>query len=91
MDNRAEYWLENYPENRHIAEWAAAGFVGLLFGGGTVECTVHKDSAKDGVTNPTPVKGNRGETSTYADDDGGYLRLRAGNYYKKGPLPLPGN
>jgi hypothetical protein len=91
MDNRAEYWLENFPENRHIAEWAAAGFVGLLFGGGTVECTVHKDSAKDGVTNPTPVKGNRGETSTVADDDGGYLRLRAGNYYKKGPLPLPGN
>lgn len=91
MDNRAEYWLENYPENRHVAEWAAAGFVGLLFGGGTSECTVHKDSAKDGVTNPAPVKGNKGETSTFADDDGGYLRLRGGNYYKKGPLPLPGN
>ncbi len=91
MDNRAEYWLENYPENRHIAEWAAAGFVGLFFGGGTVECTVHKDNAKDGVTNPPPAKGNKGETSTFADDDGGYLRLRAGNYYKKGPLALPGN
>ncbi|HZE99351.1 MAG TPA: FecR family protein [Planctomycetota bacterium] len=91
MDNRAEYWLENYPENRHIAEWAAAGFVGLLFGGGTVECTVHKDSAKDGVTNPAPIPGNRGETSSFPDDDGGYLRLRAGNYYKKGPLSLPGH
>ncbi len=91
MDNRAEYWLEKYPENRRIAEWAAAGFVGLLFGGGTIECTVHKDNAKDGVTNPTPIPGNRGETSTFADDDGGYLRLRAGNYYKKGPQPLPGN
>jgi hypothetical protein len=91
MDNRAEYWLEKYPENRHLADWAAAGFVALLFGGGTVECTVHKDSAKDGVTNPPAIAGNKGETSTFADDDGGYLRLRAGAYYKKGPLPLPGN
>jgi len=91
MDNRAEYWLENYPENRHIADWAAAGFVGLLFGGGTVECTVHKDNAKDGATNPPPVPGNRGETSAFADDDGGYLRLRAGGYYRKGPQALPGN
>jgi hypothetical protein len=90
-DNRAEYWLENYPENRHIAEWAAAGFVGLLFGGGTAECTVHVDNAKDGVTNPAPVAGAKGEVSTFPDDDGGYLRLRAGNYYRKGPLPLPGN
>jgi ferric-dicitrate binding protein FerR (iron transport regulator) len=90
MDNRAEYWLEKYPTNRHIAEWADAGFVGLLFGGGTVECTVHKDNAKDGVTNPPPVAGNKGETSDFTDDDGGYLRLRAGAYYQSGPYPFPG-
>jgi hypothetical protein len=89
MDNRVEHWLEKYPENRNIADWAAAGFVGLLFGGGTMECTVHKDNAKDGVTNPAPIKGNKGETSAFPDDDGGYLRLRAGSYYKNGPLPLP--
>jgi len=86
MDNRAEYWLEKYPSNLHIAEWADAGFIGLLFGGGTVECTVHKDNARDGVTNPAPVPGNKGETSEFPDDDGGYLRLRAGAYYQAGPL-----
>jgi len=91
MDNRVEYWLENYPSNRHVAEWADAGFLGLLFGGGTVDCTVHRDNAKDGVTNPAPVPGNKGEQSTFPDDDGGYLRLRAGNYYKTGPLRLTGN
>jgi hypothetical protein len=89
MDNRAEYWLENYPQNPHLAEWARAGFVGFLFGGGTVECTVQKDNAKDGVTNPPPIPGNQGETSTFSDDDGGYLRLRCGRYYQSGPLPLP--
>jgi hypothetical protein len=87
-DVKAEYFLENYPENRRIAEWARAGFVGLLFGGGTVQCTVHRDNAKDGVTNPTPVPGNRGERSDFPDDDGGYLRLRAGAYEKAGPLKL---
>jgi hypothetical protein len=91
MDNRAEYWLENYPSNRHLAEWAEAGFLGLLFGGGSIDCTVHLDNAKDGITNPPPVPGNKGEQSTFPDDDGGYLRLRAANYYKSGPLRLTGN
>jgi hypothetical protein len=91
MDNRAEYWLENYPANRHIKEWADAGFMGLLFGGGSIDCTVQLDNAKDGVTNPPPVPGNKGEQSTFPDDDGGYLRLRAGSYYKSGPLRLTGN
>jgi hypothetical protein len=88
MDNRVEYWLENYPSNRRISEWADAGFLALLFGGGTHECTVHRDSAKDGVTNPPPVEGNKGERSSFSDDDGGYLRLRAGEYYKRGSLKL---
>jgi hypothetical protein len=91
MDNRVEYWLEGYPANRHLAEWADAGFIGLLFGGGSVECTVHRDNAKDGITNPPPVAGNKGEKSAFADDDGGYLRLRAGNYYRSGPLKYSGN
>jgi hypothetical protein len=90
MDDKAEHWLEDYPSNPAVAEWARAGFVGLLFGGGTVECTVHKDSAKDGVTNPPPVEGNRGERSAFPDDDGGYLRLRAGNYYRSGALRIAG-
>ncbi|HYF52100.1 MAG TPA: hypothetical protein VEJ63_22005 [Planctomycetota bacterium] len=86
MDNRPEYWLENYPQNTHIAEYAAAGYIGLLFGGGAGACTNCRDVYKDGVTNPEPVKGNKGEKSAWPDDDGGYLRLRGGNYYTKGPL-----
>ncbi len=91
MDNRAEHWLEDYPSNRRVAEWSEAGFIGLLFGGGAIECTVHKDNAKDGATNPAPIPGNQGETSAFPDDDGGYLRLRAGKYYKAGPHRIPGN
>jgi len=90
MDNRAEYFLEGYPANRHIAEWAAQGYVGLLFGGGAGGCTDVRDSKKDGVTNPPRVPGNKGERSQFADDDGGYLRLRAANYYAKKPVPLRG-
>lgn len=90
MDNRAEYWLEGYPKNTHIAEFAAAGYIGLLFGGGAGGCTGVNDGKKDGVTNPTPIAGNKGEKAQFADDDGGYLRLRGANYYTKGALPLPG-
>lgn len=89
MDNRAEYWLEDYPANRRLAEWTRAGVLGFLFGGGAIECTVHKDSAKDGVTNPEPIQGNKGERSAFPDDDGGYLRLRAGRYYGNGPHRIP--
>lgn len=88
MDNRVEHWLEGYPANPRIAAWASAGFAGLLFGGGATGCTVHKDNAKDGVSNPPPAPGNKGERSEFPDDDGGYLRLRAGAYYRSGPAPL---
>jgi hypothetical protein len=90
MDNRAEYFLEGYPANKHIAEWAAQGYIGLLFGGGAGGCTDVRDSKKDGVTNPPRVAGNKGERSQFADDDGGYLRLRGANYYAKKPVPLRG-
>ncbi len=88
MDNRPEYFLENYPANRHIAEWAECGYVGLLFGGGAGGCTSVRDDRRDGVTNPAPVQGNKGEKAAFPDDDGGYMRLRGGNYYTKGPLPM---
>jgi hypothetical protein len=41
------------------------------------------DYKKDGITNPAPIAGNLGHKSEYPDDDGGYMRLRAGAYYKK--------
>lgn len=88
MDSRAEYFLENYPDNRHIAEWKGRGYIGLLFGGGAGGCTSVADAMKDGVTNPEPAKNNKGEKAAFPDDDGGYLRLRGGNYYAKGPVPL---
>ncbi|HYG74459.1 MAG TPA: hypothetical protein VEK08_05590 [Planctomycetota bacterium] len=88
MDNRPQYFLENYPENKNIAEWVQRGFIGLLFGGGAAHCTSRGDGMKDGITNPEPIKGNKGEKAQYADDDGGYLRLRGVNYYSKGPYPL---
>ncbi len=91
MDNRAEYFLENYPANKHLEEWAAQGFIGYLFGGGAGGCTDVRDGRKDGITNPTPVRGNKGEQSTVADDDGGYLRSRGINYYTKGPVALGGD
>jgi len=88
MDNRPEYFLENYPANPHLAEFKAAGYIGLLFGGGAGGCTSVRDTMKDGITNPEPVKDNKGEKAVFADDDGGYLRLRGGEYYRKGVLPL---
>jgi hypothetical protein len=90
MDNRVQYWLEGYPANRRIAEWAACGYIALLFGGGAEKCTGFTDSERDGVTNPEPIAGNKGEKSAFPDDDGGFLRLRGGGYYKAGPVPLAG-
>ena len=83
MDNRPEYFLENYPSNTHIEEWSKAGWLGILFGGGAGGCTGRADGAKDGITNPAPIAGNKGEKAIYPDDDGGYLRTRGISYYKK--------
>jgi hypothetical protein len=90
MDNRPQHWLEGYPANARIAEWAACGYIALLFGGGTAKCTSVQDAEKDGVTNPPPIAGNKGEKSVFPDDDGGYLRLRGGRYYQAGPVMLSG-
>ena len=90
MDNRPEYFLEEYPKNTHIAEWVQRGFIGIMFGGGAGGCTGRGDGAKDGITNPEAIKGNKGEKALYADDDGGFLRLRGANYYTKGPFPIVG-
>jgi len=90
MDNRPQYWLEDYPANPHLAEFASQGYVALLFGGGAGGCTSFTDSAKDGVTNPPPIEGNRGEQSQFPDDDGGYLRMRAARYYAAPLVLRPG-
>lgn len=86
QDNRAEYILG------HVADFARAGVVAVLFGPGNGGTNV-SDEAHDGITNPPPITSyqcDRCNThlSTYPDDDGGYLRLFVGAYYRAGALSL---
>ncbi len=89
QDNKAQYILG------HVADFARAGAVMTLFGAGSVEGSHVNDARKDGVTNPKPVSSfqcdrcNK-QKAEYADDDGGYLRITVGQYYKSGAYPLPG-
>jgi hypothetical protein len=85
QDNRAQYWL---GDRRRLEEYVDAGVIAILFGAGADGCTMYTDGMGDGVTDPPPVNGNERETS-YADDDGGYLRLAATEYYRSHLLPLP--
>lgn len=97
-DNRAQYFLEGYPGNLHLKQWADAGVIGLLFGRGADGPTSHADSNADGVTNPSRFVNNGanksptnlGNVSQNSDDDGGYLRLKVRAYYAAGALALPG-
>ncbi len=90
QDNRAEYFL-NHPQ-----ELVAAGVVAVLFGRGNGGSTTHTDAQADGVTNPPSTCTGAGmgggticndHVSTVADDDGGYLRMQGGAYYRS-PVPL---
>jgi hypothetical protein len=85
QDNRAEYFFH------HIRELRDAGIVALLFGAGNDGNTRNIDATGDGVTNPSQIcthDGTSGKArctshrSTVADDDGGYLRMAARNYYR---------
>lgn len=89
MDNLAQMLLEDYPKNPTIARYVQAGCAGFIFQGGQGFSTACWDAKKDGITNPTPVSGNLGKQSEYADDDGGYIRLRVAAYYKQ-PFPILG-
>jgi hypothetical protein len=88
-DNLAQTLLEDYPRNPMISRYAAAGCIGWLFQGGQGDSTASWDARKDGITNPDAIPGNLGKKSEYPDDDGGYIRLRVGEYYKN-PYPLLG-
>lgn len=91
QDNRVEYFFA------HLDELKGAGLIGALFGSTTDGATTYWDREGDGVTNPAPVCSSDGwgnlfvecthQQSPVADDDGGYLRYSAQNYYKN-PLPL---
>jgi hypothetical protein len=90
QDNRAEYFFSHLDELRQV------GVIGLLFGGGGGAVTGYNDSSKDGVTNPPSFCTSDGMSSgqacnnhpsTVADDDGGYIRMQAQQYYAN-PVPL---
>jgi hypothetical protein len=84
QDNHVEWLLEDTAKT-NLTRYAAAGVMALLFGGGGDGTTCACDGAKDGVTNPAPIGNNNG-TSTSPDDDGGFLRHVAAEYYKSGRL-----
>jgi hypothetical protein len=86
QDNKAQYILS------HVADFARAGVIGTLFGPGNGGSHA-LDAKNDGVTNPAPISTFQcdrcnNHTSSYADDDGGYLRINVGQYYKNGAYAL---
>ena len=103
QDNRPE-WLLDEPTRTHLAAYRDAGVVAFLFGGGAGGTSCACDGQNDGVTNPTAINGNTylsalgtgspslsGTTLTTpyaADDDGGFFRWKASQYYHTGPMPL---
>jgi hypothetical protein len=97
-DNRAQYFLEGYPANAHLKQWADAGVIGILFGRGAGGPTTYSDDKRDGVSNPPRYVNNGsrksptnlGNTAPFSDDDGGYLRLKVRAYYTAGAVALPG-
>lgn len=87
QDNRVEYFLgPNYQQ--HLQAWMNSGLIGIMFGAGQGDQSSNEDGAGDGVTNPAAINGNN-LISTVSDDDGGYLRQQAAQYYQNGALRLP--
>jgi hypothetical protein len=86
QDNKVE-WLIGDLTRTHLSAYAQAGVVAVLFGRGADGPTCACDAAGDGVTNPAPINGNDG-VSVSSDDDGGYFKQQAENYYKAGALTL---
>ena len=87
QDNRAQYFLRS-GNKPNITNFVNAGVIGILFGEGDYVDTSYWDAAKDGITNPPAIDGNT-LTSTYSDDDGGFLHTSAAAYYSSGPVPVP--
>src|SRR5260370_1372111 len=84
QDNVAPYFIG------HPTELFNAGLVAVLFGPGNGCQTMYDDSKGDGVTNNNgaPTTDQLGgcnacntNVSSWADDDGGYLRIFVGRYY----------
>jgi hypothetical protein len=87
QDNRVEWFLDD-PGRAHLLEYVEAGVIAFLFGRGADGATCACDAAGDGITDPSPISGNTGLSSS-ADDDGGFFRQVAAAYYQGGAMPLP--
>lgn len=86
QDNRVE-WLLDDVSRAHLQTYVDAGVVAVMFGRGADGATCACDASGDGVTNPAPINGNS-LTSLNADDDGGFLKQKAGAYYAAGAIAL---
>ena len=86
-DKIAQALLEEYPKNPMIKKYVSIGCYGFVFSPGQGHQTHCYDQRKDGITNPPAIPGNLGHEAKYADDDGGYMRERAGMYYSD-PFPI---
>lgn len=84
QDNVAPYFIA------HATDLFNAGLIAVIFGPGNAYQTSYNDSMKDGITNnsglaTTDLLGGcsacNTSASSYADDDGGYLRIFVGKYY----------
>jgi hypothetical protein len=103
QDNRPE-WLLDEPARTHLTAYRDAGVVAFLFGGGAGGTTCACNGQNDGVTNPAAINGNSYVsvlgtaspsfsastlTTPYAaDDDGGFFRWKAWQYYQTLPITL---
>ena len=88
QDNLGTYFIA------HASDLFNAGLIAVLFGAGNGCQTNNTDVRGDGVTNNggVPTTDTLGgcsacntHTSTYSDDDGGYLRQFVGQYYSSAP------
>jgi len=84
QDNVASYFIG------HPSSLYASGLIAVLFGAGNTCQTSYTDAQTDGITNNggAPTTDALGycnacntHTSTWSDDDGGYLRTLVGGYY----------
>jgi hypothetical protein len=101
QDNKVEFFLTQGAgvaqsaiyDSSAIRKYIAAGIMGMMFGKGQATNTSNYDTAADGITNPASITNGNGQsgnnaTSTVSDDDGGFLRFAAANYYTLGPSSL---
>lgn len=102
MNNTPGHWQDNKAEYLfgHMQELVDVGIVGLMFGHGQPDSTAHYNKKQDEteIYNPEPLtnitKGwgdgsvhTNDKIAVYSDDDGGYLREQAIQYYKN-PIPV---